>query len=115
LNNNNNNKPPTPSAPLWPLIYGIGIIAFSVFLLVVRGGIRIFLIFMIIGAAMVIFWLYLNTRAQKQSDRRAIAKQPCICLICKHKEAGFCIQQKCACCTTMKDDAIIGHSNNPLQ
>jgi hypothetical protein len=110
----NNNNPPS-SAPLWPLIYGLGIIAFSIFLLALRADVRVFLIFMVIGISMVIFWLYLNTKAKKHIDRRAAAKQPCICPICKHEESGFCMQQKCACCITMKDDTVIGHSNNPLQ
>ena len=35
----------SPSAtPLWPLIYGLGIVAFSVLLLALRAGIAIFLI-----------------------------------------------------------------------
>jgi hypothetical protein len=64
---------------------------------------------------MIIFWLYLSAKAKKQSDSRRAPKQPCICPICKHEESEFCIRHKCACCITMKDDAIIGHYNNPLQ
>jgi hypothetical protein len=112
---NNNKSPSSPPPPLWPLIYGIGIIAFSIFLLALRAGIRIFLIFLVIGISMVIFWLYLYTRTKQQSYRRAVAKEPCICPICNHEEAGFCMQQKCACCIIMKDDTISGHTNNPLQ
>lgn len=106
----------TPSAPpIWLLIYGIGIIIFSVFLFSLRAGLRIFLIFMVIGLALSIFWLYLYLRSRQQNRTRNIAKQPCICPICNHKETGYCIQQKCACCIIMKGETVIGHNNNPLQ
>ena len=39
--------------PLWPLIYGLGIVAFSFFLLVLRAGIISFLAFMAAGIAMI--------------------------------------------------------------
>jgi hypothetical protein len=48
------------AAPLWPLIYGLGIVAFSIFLLALRAGVAIFLIFMIIGISLIIFWVYYN-------------------------------------------------------
>jgi hypothetical protein len=67
---------------------------------------------------MLVLWLYLNARTKKQhKDNKAIVitKQPCICVICKHEESKICLQQKCACCIIMKEDTIIGHSNNPLQ
>ncbi|MGB7678324.1 MAG: hypothetical protein WBL49_05895, partial [Nitrososphaeraceae archaeon] len=97
------------------LIYGIGIIIFSVFLFSLRAGIRIFLIFMVIGLALTMLWLYLYLRSKQQNRTDIIAKQACICPICKHEETGHCIQQKCACCIVMKGENVIGHSNNPLQ
>ncbi|HZA63658.1 MAG TPA: hypothetical protein VE573_12355 [Nitrososphaeraceae archaeon] len=108
-----NSRPSAP--PLWLLIYGVGIIIFSVLLFSLRAGIRIFLIFMVIGVALSIFWLYLYLRMKQQSRTAVIAKQPCICPICNHEETGSCIQQKCACCVVMKGETVIGHNNNPLQ
>jgi hypothetical protein len=71
---------------------------------------------MIMGMSMIILWLYLNARIKKQKDNKgSIIKQACICAICKHEESKICLQQKCACCIIMKEDTIIGHSNNPLQ
>jgi hypothetical protein len=67
---------------------------------------------------MIVLWLYLNARTSKQKDNKTIiiVKQPCICTICKHHESKICLQQICACCIIMKEDTIIGHSNNnPLQ
>ena len=43
----------TSATPSWPLIYGLGIVAFSVLLLALRAGIAIFLIFMTAGVAMI--------------------------------------------------------------
>ena len=45
----------SPSAtPLWPLIYGLGIVAF-IYFLAVPAGIVNFLIFMIVGVTMIMF------------------------------------------------------------
>lgn len=108
-----NSNPSTP--PLWLLIYGIGIMIFSLLLFSLRAGIRIFLIFMVIGAALALLWLFLYIRARQRSRAGVIAQQPCICPICNHEETGSCIQQKCACCIVMKGETVIGHNNNPLQ
>jgi hypothetical protein len=56
------------AAPLWPLIYGLGIVAFSIFLFTLRAGISIFLIFMTIGTAMIIIWVYYNARTNQNGD-----------------------------------------------
>jgi Flp pilus assembly protein TadB len=67
----------SPSAtPLWPLIYGLGIVVFSVLLLALRAGIAIFFIFMTVGVAMIIFWLYYSATTKQNSDMKFIAKQP---------------------------------------
>lgn len=108
-----NSNPSTP--PLWLLIYGIGIMIFSLLLFSLRAGIRIFLIFMVIGAVLALLWLFLYIRARQRSRAGVIAQQPCICPICNHEETGSCIQQKCACCIVMKGETVIGHNNNPLQ
>jgi hypothetical protein len=95
----------SPSAtPLWPLIYGLGIVAFSILLLALRAGIAIFLIFMAVGAAMIIFWVYYNARTKQSSDMKFIAKQPCRCAICSHEKASPCLEQECACCTVVKGE-----------
>jgi hypothetical protein len=39
----------------------------------------------------------------------------CICQICSHDKTLVCIKEKCKCCIIMKENKIIGHSNNPLQ
>ena len=111
---NINNRHP----PLWPLIYGLVIIAFGIFLLTIGSGIRIFLIFIVIGLSLIAIWLYLDIRKEKKQKKGVYVNttQECICPICKHKETKICLQQKCACCLIMKGDVITGHhSNNPLQ
>ena len=110
---NINNRHP----PLWILIYGLSIIAFSIVLLAIGSGIRVFLIFIVIGLSLIALWLYLDIRKEKQKKGVYVNTiQACICPICKHKETKICLQQKCACCLIMKGDVIIGHhSNNPLQ
>src|ERR671914_2962119 len=98
----------SPSAtPLWPLIYGLGIVAFSVLLLALRAGIAIFLIFMIVGVAMIIFWVYYKARTKQNSDMKFIVKQPCECAICSHEKASSCLEQECACCTVVKGESTV--------
>jgi len=70
---------------------------------------------MVIGLALTMLWLYLYLRSKQQDRAGIIAKQACICPICKHEETGYCMEQKCACCIVMKGETVIGHSNNPLQ
>src|SRR5215207_469983 len=97
--------------PLWPLIYGLGIVAFSILLLALRAGIAIFLIFMTIGLAMIIFWVYYNVRTKQNRDMKFGAKQLCRCAICSHEKASFYLEQECACCTVIKGESTVG----PLQ
>ena len=111
---NINNRHP----PLWILIYGLVIIAFGIFLLIIGSGIRVFLIFLAIGLSLIGLWLYLDIRKEGKQKKGVYVNttQACICPICEHKETKICLQQKCACCLIMKGDVIIGHdSNNPLQ
>jgi hypothetical protein len=99
------------ASPLWPLIYGLGIVAFNFFLLVLRAGIIPFLVFMTAGIAMIVFWTYFSIRTKPNS----IAKQSCECAICSHKTANFCLEKECACCIVVKEGSIVGHTNSPLQ
>jgi hypothetical protein len=112
--NINNHHP-----PLWILIYGLVIIAFGTFLLTIGSGIRVSLIFIVIGLSLIALWLYLDIRSkEKRQKKRAYVNitQVCICLICDHKETKICLQQKCACCLIMKGNDIIGHhSDNSSQ
>jgi hypothetical protein len=105
--------------PLWILIYGLVIIAFGIFLLIIGSGIRAFLIVIVIGLSLIGLWLYLDIRKEEKQKKREVylnTSQACICVICKHKETEICLQQKCACCLIMKGDVIIGHhTNNSLQ
>ena len=101
---------PSPT-PLWPLIYGLVIVAFSIFLLALRAGIFIFLIFMTIGLGMIIFWVFYNARTRQKRDKLL----PCRCAICSHEKASFCLEQKCDCCIVVKGGNIVGHANSPLQ
>ena len=103
---------------LWLLIYGLVIIGLGIFLLTIGSGIRVSLIFIVIGLSLIALWLYLDIRKEKRQKKRAYLNttQACICLICNHKEAKICLQQKCVCCLIMKGNDIIGHhSDNSSQ
>jgi hypothetical protein len=105
--NINNHHP-----PLWILIYGFVIITFGIFLFMIGSGIRVFLIFLVIGLSLIGLWLYLDIRKEGKQKKREVylnTVQACICVICKHKETKICLQQKCACCIIMKGNGIIGH------
>ena len=91
---------------------------FGIFLLIIGSGIRVSLIFIVIGLSLIALWLYLDIRKEKRQKKRAYVNitQVCICLICNHKETKICLQQKCACCIIMKgDDIIEHHSDNSSQ
>ena len=103
------------ATPLWPLIYGLVIVSFSILLLALRAGIAIFLIFITIGLAMIIFWVYYNARTKQNSNIKFVARQTCTCAICSHEKASSCVDQKCACCIVVKGESIVGHTNSPLQ
>jgi hypothetical protein len=103
------------AAPLWPLIYGLGIVALSIFLFALRAGIAIFLIFMIVGVSLIIFWVYYNAKTMQRSDMKFVAKQPCKCAICSHEKASLCLEQKCACCIVVRGESTVGHTNSALQ
>ena len=93
--------------------------AFGIFLLMIGSGIRVFLIFLVIGLLLIGLWSYLDIRKEEKQKKREVyinTTLACICAICKHKEMKICLQQKCVCCIIMKGDVIIGHHiNNSLQ
>ena len=93
--------------------------AFGIFLLIIGSGIRVFLIFLVIGLSLIGFWSYLDIRKEEKQKKREVylnTTQACKCVICKHKGMKICLQQKCACCIILKGDVIIGHhTNNSLQ
>lgn len=98
----------------------LGVILFSL-----RAAL-ISLVIMIIGVSLFTAWLYLRTRLKESRDHhdtgglpsrqlQAELNEKCVCAICKHKVSSTCLDENCACCILMKDDNVIGHSNNPLQ
>ena len=99
-------------APLWPLIYGLVIVAISFVLLALRAGIIIFLIFMVVDLAMIILWVYFNARTTQKNDMKFMAKQPCNCAICSHGKAGLCLEQKCSCCMVAEGESTVGRISN---
>lgn len=109
---NSSNRHP----PLGILIYGLVIIALGIFLLTIGSGIRVFLIFIVIGLSLIALWLYLDIKKDRQKNGIYVnTTQACICPICKHKETKICLEQICVCCLIMKEGVIIGHqSTNPL-
>jgi uncharacterized membrane protein len=58
--------------PLWILIYGLIIMAFGIFLLIIGSGIRAFLIFMVIGLSLIGLWLYLDIRKEEKQNKREV-------------------------------------------
>ena len=109
---NNNRLRAKNSTPIWPLIGGIAIIAFSILLLTLRAIIPS-LIIMLAGISLIVYWIYI-TKTKSQGIKSKIDKR-CLCAICDHTESNLCIQQRCMCCSIAKGDKIIGHINNPLQ
>ena len=114
-----------PLSYSWVFVIGITMILSGVILFALRAAL-ISLVIMVIGISLFTAWLYLSTRLKESknllqkdglSNRRAQGElnEECICAICKHKISGTCLNENCACCILMKDNSVIGHSNNPLQ
>jgi hypothetical protein len=87
---------------------------------------NISLVTIVIGASLFTTWLYFSTKSRQQqsipvkdglpSDQvRIKSDEACVCQICKHKVSNTCLNENCACCILMKDNSVVGHSNNPLQ
>jgi hypothetical protein len=113
----------------WLLALGMATLCFGIFLFVLRIPIRTIGIFFVLGIPLILLWLYADEKSKQQRQQQRNGKiisnsssdliqhqqQPCVCSICKHEQAGVCLNQKCACCTIIKGDKVIGHSINPMQ
>jgi len=105
----------------WILTLGLATLSFGIFLFVFRIPIRTIGIFFALGIPLILLWLYAGDKSKQQlqqQKRKTIVQgqqQACICSICKHEQAGVCLDQKCACCIIMKGNKVVGHSINPLQ
>jgi hypothetical protein len=107
----------------WLSALGIATVCFGIFLFVLRIPVRTISIFFVIGIPLILLWLYADEKSkQPQKKKKKIdnsiniqQQQLCKCSICKHEQAGICLNQKCACCLMMKGDRIVGHSINPMQ
>jgi hypothetical protein len=133
MNSANPIKPDSPTVPHgnrplsynWVFAIGITTILFGVILFALKAAL-VSLVIIIIGISVFTAWLYLSTRLRESrnflqrsglSNKQIQAGQDegCICPICKHKVSNTCLNENCACCVLMKNDSVVGHSNNPLQ
>ena len=116
----------------WILTLGLATLCFGISLFVLRIPIRTIGIFFALGIPLILLWLYVGNRSkqqlqQQQKNGKTISdpssnenlvqyqQRSCTCPICKHEQAGVCLNQKCACCIIMKGNKVVGHSINPLQ
>jgi hypothetical protein len=103
----------------WILVLGIGALVLALSLIVIRVPVRTIIIFFSIGIPLTLLWMYVDEKSTRQKKEYEffsnLQKQACICSVCKHDNAGVCIDVKCPCCIMMKGDAVVGHSINPLQ
>src|ERR687885_696617 len=95
----------------WILTLGLATLCFGISLFVLRIPIRTIGIFFALGIPLILLWLYASDRSKQQQQ----LQQSCTCPVCKHEQAGVCLNQKCACCIIMKGNKVVGHSINPLQ
>ncbi len=98
----------------WLSFMGIGTLCFGISLFVLRIPIRTIVVFLVIGLPLVALWLYVDAKSRQQRSVLDINRQACLCPICKHEEAKFCLQDKCACCLVRRGEKVVGHSTNPL-
>ena len=117
----------------WILALGLATLCFGISLFVLRIPIRTIGIFFALGIPLILLWLYVSDKSKQQqqllqqkkkeegktisdpNSSRHQLQQQCICSICNHEQAGVCLNQKCASCTIMKGNKVVGHSINPLQ
>ena len=109
----------------WVFAIGIAMILLGVILFSLRAAL-ISLVIIFIGVSLFTAWLYLRTRMRESINShysgglpgrqvQSELEEKCICAICKHRASNTCLDANCACCVLMKDDNVVGHSNNPLQ
>ena len=106
-------KPAENEIPSWPLITGIAVIAFGTILLAFRANVLLSIVFIILGVILILSWYILYTKKKLEISHKY--GTDCICQICSHDKPLVCIKEKCKCCIIMKENRVIGHSNNPLQ
>src|SRR3982750_4920214 len=100
----------------WILTLGLATLCFGISLFVLRIPIRTIGIFFALGIPLILLWLYVGDKSKQQQQLQQQKKgktssdpggnnhlveheqKPCICPICKHEQAGVCLNQKCACC-----------------
>jgi hypothetical protein len=117
----------------WILTLGLATLCFGISLFVLRIPIRTIGIFFALGIPLILLWLYIGHKSKQQqlqwqkkvettgdpssNNNQLVQHQQksCMCPICKHEQAGICLNQKCACCIIMRDNNVVGHSINPLQ
>ncbi|MFL6340969.1 MAG: hypothetical protein ACJ72U_05410 [Nitrososphaeraceae archaeon] len=117
----------------WILTLGLATLCFGISLFVLRIPIRTIGIFFALGIPLILLWLYVGDKSKQQqlqwqkkvettgdpssNNNQLVQHQQksCMCPICKHEQAGICLNQKCACCIIMRDNNVVGHSINPLQ
>ena len=99
----------------WILTLGLATLCFGISLFVLRIPIRTIGIFFALGIPLILLWLYIGNKSKQQQQIEQQKQQSCVCPICKHEQAGICLNQKCACCIITKGNRVIGHSINPLQ
>jgi len=118
----------------WILTLGLATLCFGISLFVLRIPIRTIGIFFALGIPLILLWLYIGDKSKQQQQLQWQKKvettgdpssnnnqlvqhqqKSCMCPICKHEQAGICLNQKCACCIIMRDNNVVGHSINPLQ
>ena len=75
---------------------------------------RVSFVFFIIALFLLILWVYLIIRIDYKKNKKN-KNLVCTCSICGHEQSDACIQEKCPCCISMKDNVVVGHSNNSLQ
>src|ERR671933_3068361 len=98
----------------WILALGLGTLCFGISLFVLHIPIRTIGIFFALGIPLILLWLYVGNKSKQQQQIEQQKQQSCVCPICKHEQTGICLNQKCACCTIMKGNRVVGHSINPL-
>ncbi|HEY7110729.1 MAG TPA: hypothetical protein VH415_14990 [Nitrososphaeraceae archaeon] len=103
----------------WLITLGVGTVLFAFSLMVLHVPARAIMIFFALGIPVIFLWLYVDFKSKREKEetetRNRLEKQGCICAVCKHDNARECIDQRCPCCVSMKNNILIGHSINPLQ
>ncbi|MFB5599550.1 MAG: hypothetical protein ACE5SW_04905 [Nitrososphaeraceae archaeon] len=98
--------------PIWPLITGVATLSLSAILVILKSGILVSILFLLLGSSLVLAWYYFYSKKKFPSRKKGAE---CACQVCGHDNSQTCFSNQCACCIIMKDNKVVGHSNNPLQ